>query len=918
MNSLKELKRYGQSVWLDYIRRDLITGGELKRLVDEDGLSGITSNPTIFEKAISGSSDYDEAVRRIIALDADIQSDVLFEKLAIEDIQLAADVLHPVFESTGGSDGFVSIEVLPQWANDTAGTIREAQRLWRAVERPNLMVKVPATRAGIPAIEALTAQGVNVNITLMFSMAHYEAVAHAYIRGLEQCANPHAVSSVASFFVSRVDTVTDRALEATGTAEARVLRGRIAIANAKLVYRRFQEIFMGEPFSRLKGRGARVQRPLFASTGTKNPAYSDVLYVESLIGAHTINTMPPATLDAFRDHGRAAATLEIGMDEAANELKRLADLGISLDRITEQLLKEGIEAFDSSFRKLVAALDQKRRVLVADVMPREEFRLGALEPAVEKRLRQWQTESLGRRIWARDYTVWSKEPAPELTNRLGWLTLPEVMHEHIDELTEFAHEVRSDGVRHVVLLGMGGSSLAPQVLQATFGSAPGYPNLTVLDSTHPSAIRDIESKLDLAHTLFIVSSKSGTTIEPLALYRYFRHQLDLRTSDAGRRFIAITDPGSPLEKLAQEDAFRRVFAAPPDIGGRYSALSVFGLVPAALVGVDIRTLLERGWEMAEACAPCIAASVNPGVALGAILAESAIAGRDKCTFVVSSSLSSFPSWLEQLLAESTGKEGKGIIPINGEALGGPERYDTDRLFVYFRLDSDATNGLPSGLDALEAAGHPVLRIVLRDKADIGKEFFRWEVAVASAGAALGIHPFNQPDVELAKELARAAMSEEKASRHGTTDTLTSNETALMAAMSDWLTAGHAKYYIALQAYLSPTSETSDTLEGLQQALRDRTGLATTLGYGPRFLHSTGQLHKGGPDTGLFLQLLDEPVGDLAVPGAEYSFGDLIKAQALGDFQALQQRGRHVLRINLGRDAVNALGSVKAALRRPAA
>jgi len=349
MNSVKQLQQFHQSVWLDYIRRDLITSGALKRLVEEDGLRGVTSNPTIFEKAISGSSEYDEALREAIASESASEPVRLFEKLAVEDIQLAADVLRPVYDATDGSDGFVSIEVLPQWANDTAGTINEARRLWREVNRPNLMVKVPATRAGIPAIEDLTAAGINVNITLMFSMAHYEAVAHAYLRGLERCPNPHAVASVASFFVSRVDTVADRALDAIGTAEAAALRGKIAIANAKLVYRRFREIFLGEPFAELKKRGARVQRPLWASTGTKNPSYSDVLYVESLIGPHTINTMPPATLDAFRDHGRVAPTLETRVAEAEDALKRLDSIGISLDHIGEQLLRDGIDAFEASF-----------------------------------------------------------------------------------------------------------------------------------------------------------------------------------------------------------------------------------------------------------------------------------------------------------------------------------------------------------------------------------------------------------------------------------------------------------------------------------------------------------------------------------------------------------------------------------------
>jgi transaldolase/glucose-6-phosphate isomerase len=775
---------------------------------------------------------------------------------------------------------------------------------------------VPSTAAGIPAIEELTAAGVNVNITLMFSISDYEAVARAYIRGLQRASNCHAITSVASFFVSRVDTMTDRALDAIGTPEARALRGKIAIANAKLVYRRFREIFMGEPFAQLKKRGARVQRVLWASTGTKNPSYSDVLYVESLIGPHTINTMPPATLDAFRNHGRVAPTLETGVGEAEGSLSLLAGLNIPLDRITGQLLKDGIDAFESSFKKLVTALEHKQRVFAAGATPSEEFHLGALKPAVEKRIQKWQTECLPRRMWGKDYTLWSQQPVPELTNRLGWLTLPEVMHEHVNELTAFADQIRADGVRHVLILGMGGSSLAPEVFQTTFGNAPGYPDLTVLDSTHPGAIRRVEANLDLARTLFVVSSKSGTTIEPLSFYRYFRHVLDKQAPTAGKQFIAITDPESPLEKLAQTEGFRRVFASPPDVGGRYSALSVFGLVPAALIGVDTDLLLHRAWEMAESCAACVGAATNPGLTLGAVIAESAAAGRDKCTFVASPSLASLPVWLEQLIAESTGKEGKGIVPIAGESVAAPGTYGADRLFIYLHLQSDPPDGLSARLDALEIAGHPVLRISLRDRADLGKQFFQWEVAVAAAGAALGIHPFNQPDVELAKELARVAMSKKESSRHGAPEIAADAGEGLIAAMSSSLTGAEPGNYIAIQAYLNPSSETASRLEALREILRDHTNLATTFGYGPRFLHSTGQLHKGGPNTGLFLQLIDEPFDDLPVPKAGYSFGDLIRAQALGDFQALQQRERRVLRINLGHDALKALEGITAAIEGP--
>jgi len=364
MNPLKQLQDYGQSIWLDYIRRDLITSGEFQRLVQEDGVHGVTSNPTIFDKAITAGTDYDASLRSLLAADPETDPLNLFEKLEVEDLQMAADVLRPVYDQTDGADGFVSIEVAARLAYDIAGSIEEARRLWKAVNRPNLMVKIPSTVQGFQAVEALIAEGININITLMFSLAHYEAVAQAYLRGLKRTANPHRVSSVASFFVSRVDTEVDRALEAIGTPEALALRGKIAIANAKVVYRRFREIFLGTPFEEFRRRGARLQRPLWASTGTKNPAFSDVLYVEELIGPHTINTIPPATLKAFRDHGRVRPTLQAAEQDAEQALARLSKLGIDLGAITEKLLTDGITAFTHSLDELLASLKEKRRVLL--------------------------------------------------------------------------------------------------------------------------------------------------------------------------------------------------------------------------------------------------------------------------------------------------------------------------------------------------------------------------------------------------------------------------------------------------------------------------------------------------------------------------------------------------------------------------
>lgn len=915
MNRPRELKQLGQSIWLDYIRRSLIIGGDLQRLVDEDGVSGVTINPTIFQKAVEGSADYDDALLRLLAAETHIDARALYERLIVEDAQLAADVFRPIYDRTDGDDGFVSLEVSPYLAGDTGGTIAEARRFWQAVGRSNLMIKVPATPAGIPAIEALIAEGINVNITLMFSLSHYEAVARAYLTGLSRSPDPHRVASVASFFVSRVDTVVDHALERIGTSEALALRGKGAIANAKAVYRRFREIFSGEPFATLRRRGARVQRPLWASTGTKNPAYSDVLYVEELIGPDTVNTVPPAALNAFRDHGRPRAALTERFDDAAAVLKQLAALGINLEAIGQQLQVDGVAAFAASFDHLLATLDDKRKALLQRQVDRLRLDLGSHAGAVTERLRLWQSQRMARRLWDKDPTLWSAVPVPELTNRMGWFSLPEVMHEHLDDLTAFAREVQARGTRDVVLLGMGGSSLAPEVFQRTFGAASGHPDLIVLDSTHPDAVRTVESRIDLRHTLFLVSSKSGTTTETLSFFRYFWDRVSRITKTPGEHFVAITDPQTPLVGLAHQHAFRRVFAAPADIGGRYSALSVFGLVPAALLGLDVHRILDRAWTMAEACAFCVAEPENPGLALGAALGELTLAGRDKVTFLASPSLAAFPAWAEQLIAESTGKDGRGIIPVGDEPPGPPTIYGGDRVFVHLRLDDDDHTGLDDQVAALEAAGHPRIRIQLAEKADLGQEFFRWEVGVAAAGAVIGIHPFNQPDVELAKELARKAMVAAAKGRDNDSDVIrVDGGSAFEKAISAWLSSARIGDYVAVQGYLAPRSQTDHALQHIRLALRDRTHLATTVGYGPRFLHSTGQLHKGGPNTGLFLQLLDEPTDDLPVPGTDYTFAELIHAQALGDSQALVQRRRRVVRVMLGKNAPGALAHLAEVLR----
>ncbi|MFQ5913933.1 MAG: bifunctional transaldolase/phosoglucose isomerase [Nitrospinota bacterium] len=945
MNPLVALNRYGQSVWLDYIRRSLIATGELRRLVEEDGLGGVTSNPAIFEKAITGSTDYAEVLDAL--QQKAIDPTLVFEQLAIRDIQDAADVLKPVFERTEGRDGYVSFEVSPYKAHDTAGTIEEARRLWGAVGRQNLMMKVPATPEGIPAIEQLIGEGIPVNVTLLFSQETYERVAEAYITGLEKLhargGDVSRAASVASFFISRIDSAIDAIAEArlkTGAnaSERALLQsilGKVAIANAKLTYQRYKSIFSGERWQALVNDGARTQRVLWASTSAKNPNYRDVIYVEELIGPDTVNTIPPATFDAFRDHGRPRASLEEDVEAAHDTMESLERVGISMREVTGKLLADGVRLFAEAFDKLLSAVDKRCRAAVDVKINRQTYALpDDLASQVKKALEDWRLSGKVRRLWARDASLWT---GSDEGSWLGWLGITEDLLAHCQHLRDIADDARNEGFSHALLLGMGGSSLCPEVLKMTFGKFPGHPELFVLDSTDPAQIKAFESKVDLASTLFIVSSKSGATLEPNLYKQYFFERVKgvVGPDKAGERFIAITDPGSKLEKIAESDGFRRVFHGVPSIGGRYSALSDFGMVPAAIMGMETLRFLDRADEMAVSCSSCLPAEDNPGVVLGAALGVLAKGGRDKVTLVSSPGIRDFGAWLEQLLAESTGKEGKGIIPVDREPLGPPGVYGEDRVFVYVRLQSAPDEVQEQGVAALERAGQPVIRISVADPYDLGQEFFRWEIATAVAGSVLGINPFNQPDVEASKVATRelTAGYEKRGSLPPETPVLNENGIRLFAdennAASVAAAAGGDKSlvgylrahlsrlkagdYFALLAYIGMNEDHEERLQALRRAVRDRLRVATCLGFGPRFLHSTGQAYKGGPNSGVFVQITCDDAEDLHVPGQKYTFGVVKAAQARGDLHVLAERNRRALRVHLGSDVPAGLATLGAAV-----
>ncbi|MGI8420698.1 MAG: bifunctional transaldolase/phosoglucose isomerase, partial [Gaiellaceae bacterium] len=872
-----EIVALGQSVWFDNIRRGLLSSGEFERMVREDGLSGVTSNPSIFEKAIVGSTDYDEALADVRtgstagAKAPDPKS--VYEGLAIADLRQAADILRLVYEETNAGDGYVSMEVAPDLAHSTAGTVAEAQRLWATVDRPNLMIKVPGTEEGIPAIRQLIGQAINVNVTLLFSTGVYERVVDAYLTGLEDRLASGGeiarIASVASFFISRIDSAIDPRVSAH-------LSGKVGIASAKATYACFGQLFSGERWQALHAHGAQPQRVLWASTSTKNPAYSDVLYVESLIGPDTIDTIYPATYEAFKAHGKARPTLAEDLPVARAVLDDLAKEGVDLDEVTDALLREGVDKFMEAQGKLLASVEQSLRMparLPAAMLARSlPTKLG---DRVDAMIEAWRADGKVARLWARDARLWSDA---DEARWLGWLTVPMDQQAHAHRFGVLVDDIRTGTFEQALLMGMGGSSLCPEVLALTFAPREGLPRLRVLDSTDPQQITALEDELDLAKTLFFVSSKSGTTLEPNIFAAYFHARVTelLGADEASRRFIAITDPGTPLEALAAEVGYRAVFHGWPSIGGRYSALSDFGMIPGAAAGVDVVELLDRAERMAHACAACVPAADNPGLQLRAIIGTCATTGRDKLTLIGSTGIRDLGAWLEQLLAESTGKGGKGVVPVDREPLGDPGVYGDDRLFVYLRLASDDDGDRDAKVRALEQAGQPVVRIVLDDRYDLGAEFFRWEFATAVAGSIIGIDPFDQPDVEDAKIAARkltdaydesGSLPQLKPFYEGEGFRLIADERNARElhddvggkrGLEEYL-AAHLSLvapgdYVALLAYLPMNAEHERLLTEIRVLVRDHLRVANCVGFGPRFQHSTGQAYKDGPNSGVFLPI----------------------------------------------------------------
>jgi transaldolase/glucose-6-phosphate isomerase len=827
------------------------------------------------------------------------------------------------------------------------------------------MIKVPATPEGIPAIQALIADGIHVNVTLLFAIDAYEAVHQAYIRGLEErLARGESVSgiaSVASFFISRIDAAVglqiETALENEDREERRerltALMSKVAIANAKLAYARFLETLAGERWKKLEAAGANPQRVLWASTGTKDPALPKTYYVDALIGRHTVNTLPDATLAAFRAEGKVGDAL--GQDpeplkaEAQAILSELDALGISLKEVTDTLLTKGCSLFSDAFDALLLSVETKRQKLLGASLAQTTYSLGDRAADIEAAEESWHQDGNTRKLWRRVAPLFSDA---DEARWMGWLDLPEAEPEAAIGSPWLREAVRRHKADTVVVIGMGGSSLWPDVLGRALSDVAASESgeathrrtrsLVVLDTTVPDAVESIIEGLTLDQCLFFVSSKSGSTIEPNALFElvYARLVDAIGVETAGEHFVAITDPGSNLEALAKERGFLGVSFGRPDVGGRFSALSPFGMLPAEAMGLDPESLLARARTMSAACAAFVSPEHNPGVRLGLVLGSLAGSGCDKLTLTASPEIESFTDWIEQLVAESTGKAGQGIVPIAGESLGEPSRYGSDRLFVDLAVAGDETTSQRHDkLLALEKAGHPVIRIELAEASDLVQEVFRWEMATSVASALLGLNPFDQPDVEAAKIASRELMTQVKgdgglpirkadleienagtgqgprlfiAPALGETASQAGSATDPQALIHALVVSLEANDTFGINAFLADTPETRASLQSIREAVGKARKVATTLDFGPRYLHSTGQLQKGGPNRLAGLQLWQSAEArksdgqeNLVIPefgghtGDGGDFDTLVQAQAEGDFSVLCDRKRRMLGIDVG-------------------
>ncbi len=903
MDPIQSVHSLGQSLWLDNIRRDSLDSGELADRVAAGELRGATSNLSILESAIVSSDRYSVDLRRLAQ--AGWPAEQIFNQLVVDDIRAAADAFLPLFEQTNGGDGFVSIDVNPIFADDTNRTIGEAMRLWDAVNRPNAMIKIPATPAGLPAIESSIRAGINVNATLIFSLGRYIEVIEAYMIGLEGRLEAGGsldfVTSVASFFVSPIDIALDEQLkeivqrgEADGERASSLL-GKVAVANCKLAYAQFVATFQGERFQKLATRGARVQRPLWASTSTKNPEYPDTYYVDHLIGPDTVSALSEATLKAFKDHGTPELTLPESISTARSQLQALDDLGISLDTAAEQLERQCVSESAVAYRSILGTIKEK-----AGAFQKE---LAALEPKMRETLVELERDEVGKRLWQEDVTLWVERDREKARVRrwLGWLSEPARMSTGIAELTRFAGTL-NPAITTFVLIGPGGGTFTAEML-ARILTLPNGLDLHTISTANPDAIRALKKKIAPEATLYlIVDSSSGDGIEEHLLSTFWEQAVQKIEEQTGDHFVVITEEDSKLHNWAVEQGIHRIIKVESQDDLWLSPFNWTSLLPAALAGADIQSFVQGGVGMTRACGPLVDAAQNPGLFLSSVLAAAFRSGRNKVTLFADPPLEPILKWIEGLLAAGRGRDESGFITIRDEPPGSGDVYGDDRLFVYLR----SSGALDRRLAGWKRAGIPVLVIETSTCPEsIGEILVQWQIGAAIAQYLLSANPTDLDALQRSRvELQHILHRLERKGELPQADPLWQGDGVQMKSASrdlkftgsglsemvDFILAESQEAGGLGLRFYSPMSKTiQGKVRRLRHALRDQLGLFS-------LVSSAG--HDLGSDRGLkdmvYLILMVKPRKDEAIPGKNYTFGQLFEGQALSDLAVMKDYGSPVL------------------------
>ncbi|MBE7514588.1 MAG: bifunctional transaldolase/phosoglucose isomerase [Anaerolineales bacterium] len=936
------------NLWYNEFSRDLIRSGAMERLIRQ-GIIGFTANPTVLERAIGEGTAYDDDLGTLL----ESESLTALRRLLTDDLQAAADLLRPLYESSEGRGGFVCVDLPPTHTERPETLLSEAIRVFRGVNRPNLMITILGKPTNLTAIEEALFSGVNIHISGVFSLRGYVHVAECYIRALERRAlageNVREVASVVQVDLARVEGLVNHSLEnSIRMAQSRAdihrttlysaLLGKVAAANARRAYDRFQEFFYGERFARLREAGAHIQPILWGAVDPNAPTIAKTEYLNMVGSADTYILTTRQTLDAFAAHPPPPEIPALDMPTAAETLKRAEELEIDLELIARRLQGDEEELFGDAFRKLITRVDGKRKTLMSGFMKRQSLVLGVYQGLVESAMKRLRGQLSITRTWARDPLLWKPSPddAEALSNRLAWLFLPTDGRTDVQRMVALRNELRAEGITHILLIGMGGSILTGETLWEIFGSQPDAPELVILDTNDPIAIAKAERKLDMVTTCVVVSSRSGKAIETLALLRYVVAKFP--EGGAGAHLIAITEAGSPLETEARRLGAREIFLCPPHLVGAYAALSYYGLLPAALCGIDVQGVLSAGAEMQTACAAGVMGNNHPGLWLGALMGTMALQGRDKLALLAAPEIAPLCLWIEPLIAEGLGKDGKSVIPVVAPTPGMPHDYDDDRLFVYLRLENSTENPDESA-QRLREAGHPMVTLTLRDRTDVGAEFFRWQFATVVAAMVLGVNPFATPNVDESRRLIHRLLDDYATTRtlpkHAPQQTegglrLIAEEgmgrllrdlaaqrayrgSALVGALAAFFSLARSGDYVVFMPFFNPDVAQTATLNDIQRRARHVLKRAVMVNIFPRSLHTVGQMHKGGSGKGVFVQLTTDTAPDIAIPGERYTFGVLRAVQADGDFEIFQNQGMRIIRLHCGKDVSAGLRAIEAAI-----